>query len=179
MVRAPHPTPRGDRRGAARAPPSSRASLGGRADSLVDEPIPSPPHSVGEEGRELPRPRPPGVWVDYSTGGPTSINDPAFPRNVVTGKKGRKPTEPPKPPNGLAFPIECVTDHCDAQTMFIHPGNAPFESGLFLDHGWVAMSDPGERTVLYMCPKCIAKTIAEVEEEMTSARRPIRRQVSG
>jgi phage FluMu protein Com len=33
--------------------------------------------------------------------------------------------------------------------------------------------------ILYMCPKCIAKTIAEVDEEMTSTRRSARPQVSG
>jgi hypothetical protein len=63
--------------------------------------------------------------------------------------------------------------------MLVHPGNAPFEAGMFLELGWVAMSEPGERMILYMCPKCIAKTIAEVDEEMTSTRRSARPQVSG
>lgn len=87
------------------------------------------------------------------------------------GEKGGAPGEPAKPPNGLAFPIACVTDDCDAQTMFAHPGSAPFKGGMFLDLGWVAMSEPDERSVLYMCPKCITKTIVEVDEERASARR--------
>jgi len=115
------------------------------------------------------------VWMDHAASGPTTISGAGFPRRAVTGRKGEAPGEPAKPPNGLAFPIACVTDDCDAQTMFAHPGNAPFKGGMFLDIGWVAMSEPGERSVLYMCPKCIAKTIIEVDEEMASARRPNKR----
>ena len=130
---------------------------------------------MGKEGRQLPRAGPSRVRVDHPAGGATSINDPAFPRHAVTGKKGKGPTKPVKPPTGLAFPIACVTDDCDARTMFAHPGNAPFKGGMFLEIGWVAMSEPGERSVLYMCPKCIAKTIVEVDEEMASARRSEKR----
>lgn len=72
-------------------------------------------------------------------------------------------------------PIGCVTDDCDAQTMITHTGNAPFKAALFLDKGWEAMYEPGERTLLYMCPKCIAKTIAEVEADMGPPRRSVRR----
>jgi len=93
----------------------------------------------------------------------------------VTGKRGKAPGSSEKPPNGLAFPIECVTDDCGARTMLAHPGNPPFKGGMFLDLGWVAMSEPGERSVLYMCPKCIAQTIAEVDAEMSSARRSAKR----
>ena len=97
----------------------------------------------------------------------------------MTEKKAKRAARPVKQPTGLAFPIGCVTDDCDAHTMLAHPGNAPFKAALFLDLGWVAMSEPGERTVLYMCPKCIAKTIAEVDEEMSSARRSVKHKVSG
>ena len=97
----------------------------------------------------------------------------------MTGKKGKGPAKPKEPPRGIAFPIVCVTDDCDSHTMLIHPGNAPFEAGMFFDLGWVAMSDPGERDILYMCPKCIAKAIMEVDQEMTESGRASRTEVSG
>jgi hypothetical protein len=97
----------------------------------------------------------------------------------VTGKKGKGPVKPMEPPRGIAFPIECVTDDCDSHTMLIHPGNAPFEAGMFLDLGWVAMSDPGERDILYMCPRCIARAIVEVDQEMAKSRRDRKVKVSG
>jgi hypothetical protein len=93
----------------------------------------------------------------------------------VTGNKAKVPGKPVKQPTRLAFPITCVTDDCDAQTLFAHPGNAPFKVGMFLDLGWVAMSEPGERSVLNMCPRCIAKSMVEVDEEMASARQSHKR----
>lgn len=74
------------------------------------------------------------------------------PAGLVTGKRAKRPGKPLVPPRGNAFPIVCVTDDCDAHTMLVHPGNAPFEAGMFLELGWVAMSEPGERTILYSCP---------------------------
>jgi hypothetical protein len=97
----------------------------------------------------------------------------------VTGKKGKRPVKPAEPPRGIAFPSVCATDDCDAHTMLVHPGRAPFGAGLFLEAGWVAMSESGERTILYLCPKCIAQTIAEVDAEMASTRQSVKSQVSG
>lgn len=64
-VRRPHPISRGgeDRDGAESQAQGS--SVGGRADPLVDEPISSPPHPMGAEGRQLPRARPVRVCVDH------------------------------------------------------------------------------------------------------------------
>ena len=53
------------------------SSVGGRAYPLRDESVPTPPHPLGEEGRQLPRARPVRLRVDHRSRRATVVN-PAF-----------------------------------------------------------------------------------------------------
>lgn len=80
---------------------------------------------------------------------------------------------------GTLIPVACATDDCPGTSVLAYPGEGPYQGGMFLEKGWLSMSEPESPAVLYLCPKCAAEEVAAADAEIARLSKKSRRKVSG
>lgn len=66
------------------------------------------------------------------------------------------------PDNAMVVFVRC--SGCRAQTVLMLPGEMPFSGGTFQDPGWSVLNEPKDGDVVFSCPACFEKELAEQEK---------------
>lgn len=59
--------------------------------------------------------------------------------------------------------VRCSGPKCNSQTVLVLPGEIPFSGGAFQEPGWSVLNEPEEGQVVFSCPSCFEKEMAEQE----------------
>ena len=68
------------------------------------------------------------------------------------------------PEGAMAVFVRCANPRCREETVLVLPGDMPFRGGTFQDPGWSVLNEPKEGDVVFSCPACFEKEMADQEK---------------